>query len=356
MNSIRIARREVGPGQPAYIVAEMSANHLGDLDRAKAILRAAKEAGADAVKLQTYTPDGMTLDCDKPFFRIEGTVWHGRTLHELYGEAQTPWEWHAPLQRIARDLGIQLFSTPFDARAVAFLQELDFPVLKIASFECVDIPLLRFAAATGKPLIVSTGMATLSEIAEAVSAVREAGGRELALLKCVSAYPAPAEAMNLRTIPDLAQRFGTVVGLSDHTLGVSVAVAAVTLGASIIEKHLTLARADGGPDGSFSLEPDEFRAMVEAIRTVEAALGEIRYGESDAEQESRALRRSLFAVKDVPAGATLNEENVRAIRPGHGLHPRHLADVLGRRARVAIERGTPLSWDLVERAPGSDAD
>lgn len=356
MSSIRIAGRPVGQGHPAYIVAEMSANHLGDFGRANAIVRAAKAAGADAVKLQTYTPDTMTLDSDKPWFRIEGTLWHGRRLHELYAEAQTPWEWHAPLQQTARDLGMDLFSTPFDASAIAFLQKLDVPVLKIASFECVDIPLLRLAAQTGKPMMLSTGMASLAEIEEAVGAVREAGGRELALLKCVSAYPAPATEMNLRTIPHLANAFGTPVGLSDHTLGIAVAVAAVTLGASIIEKHLTLSRADGGPDAAFSLEPEEFRQMVEAIRTAEASMGEVRYRSGEAEEKSRAFRRSLFAVEAVPAGAFFTEKNVRSIRPADGLHPRHLADILGRRARKDIERGTPLTWDLVEPAPGADAD
>ncbi|HLN59695.1 MAG TPA: pseudaminic acid synthase [Thermoanaerobaculia bacterium] len=348
MNSIRIAGRSVGQGHPAYIVAEMSANHLGDFRRAEAIVRVAKTAGADAVKLQTYTPDTMTLDSDKPWFRIEGTLWHGRRLHELYAEAQTPWEWHAPLRQLARDLGLDLFSTPFDADAVAFLLKLDVPVLKIASFECVDIPLVRRAAQTGKPMILSTGMASLAEIKEAVGAVREAGGTELALLKCVSAYPAPAAEMNLRTIPDLASTFGTPVGLSDHTLGIAVAVAAVTLGASIVEKHLTLSRADGGPDSAFSLEPEEFRQMVEAIRTAEASLGEVSYRSSEAEEKSRAFRRSLFVVETVRAGALFNEKNVRSIRPADGLHPRHLTDILGRRARIDIERGTPLSWNLVE--------
>lgn len=356
MSVIRIAGRPVGEGHPAYIVAEMSANHLGDFRRAEAILRAAKAAGADAVKLQTYTPDRMTLDSDKPWFSIEGTLWHGRRLHELYAEAQTPWEWHAPLQKIAREIGIDLFSAPFDADAIAFLEGLDVPVLKIASFECVDIALLRRAARSGKPLIVSTGMASFAEIEEAVAAVRGAGGRELALLKCVSAYPAPASDMNLKTIPHLAGAFGVPVGLSDHTLGTAVAVAAVTLGACIVEKHLTLARADGGPDGAFSLEPEEFRGMVEAIRTAEASLGGIRYESGEAEQKSRAFRRSLFVVEPVRAGALFDEKNVRSIRPANGLHPRHLADVLGRRARVDIERGTPLTWELVEGGPRPDGD
>ncbi len=306
-----------------------------------------KTAGADAVKLQTYTPDTLTIDCDNDYFQVKGTLWNGRTLYELYGEAYTPWEWQPKLKQVANDLGMDLFSTPFDASSVDFLETMDVPVHKVASFENVDLPLLRRIAQTGKPVIMSTGMATLGEIDEAVQTLRAAGTTQLALLKCTSAYPSPPDAINLRTIPHLAQAFATPVGLSDHTLGTAVPVAAVALGACIIEKHFCLSRQEPGPDTAFSLEPAEFRQMVEAVRTAEAALGHVHYGIEEREQVSRVFRRSLFVVEDVRAGETFTPQNVRSIRPGHGLHTRHLDQVLGQRAATGIARGTPLDWSLV---------
>jgi N-acetylneuraminate synthase len=340
--------RAIGPGQPVYLVAELSANHRQDFDRAVALVHAAKEAGADAVKLQTYTPDTLTIDCDNEYFRIgAGTLWEGQTLYQLYRQAYTPWEWHPRLKEAAQSLGLAWFSTPFDASAAAFLEELAAPAYKVASFEVVDLPLLRCIAATGKPVIMSTGMAGLGEIAEAVEALRLGGCRELALLKCTSAYPAAPADMHLRTIPHLAQAFDAPVGLSDHTLGFEVAVAAVALGACLVEKHLTLSRSDPGPDAAFSLEPQEFKAMADAIRQVEQALGQVRYEATPREEASRMFRRSLFVVRDMQAGEAFTPETVRAIRPAHGLHPRYYDLVLGRRAAVNIARGTPLSWGLI---------
>jgi len=344
---IEIDDRRVGPDCPTYIVAEMSANHNQDFEQAVQIIQAAKEAGADAVKLQTYTPDTLTIDCDNEYFRITGTLWDGRTLYDLYGEAYTPWDWQPRLKEIANELGLDLFSTPFDDTAVDFLEEMGVPVYKVASFENVDLPLLRRIARTGKPMIMSTGMAALAEIDEAVRTIREAGGGQLALLKCTSAYPALPEEMNLRTIPHLAEAFGVPVGLSDHTLGIAVPVAAVALGACIVEKHFALSRALPGPDSAFSLEPHEFEAMVEAVRTTEKARGTVRYGVSGGEAESRVFRRSLFVVRDVKSGEIFTTDNVRPIRPGYGLHSRYLDEVLGRRASRDIKRGTPLSWSLV---------
>jgi N-acetylneuraminate synthase len=345
---IKIGQREVGAGYPVYVIAEVSANHHQKFDEAVKIIRAAKDAGADAVKLQTYTPDTMTIACNRSEFRIEGTIWEGRNLHDLYGEAYTPWEWQPRLKQVANDLGLDLFSSPFDPTAVDFLEEMNVPAHKLASFELVDIPLIQKMARTGKPLIMSTGMATVEEIEEAVRAAREAGASQIALLKCTSAYPAAAEEMNLRTIPELSRRFDAPVGLSDHTIGTAVPVVAVALGACIIEKHLTLSRSDAGPDSSFSLEPHEFRAMVDSVRVAEKALGAIHFGISEKEASSRVFRRSLFVVKDVKSGELFTSENVRSIRPGHGLHTRHLPEVLGKHATRNIERGTPLSWELVD--------
>jgi N-acetylneuraminate synthase len=340
--------RPLGPGHPVYVIAELSANHGQSFDKAVELVRAAKSAGADAVKLQTYTPDTMTIRCDKECFRIgNGTIWTGRNLHDLYSVAYTPWEWQPRLGEIAVELGLDLFSTPFDATAVEFLERMNPPAYKIASFEMTDLELIRCVARTGRPMIMAAGMCTLAEIDEAVGAARGAGATHIALLKCSSAYPAPPEQMNLRTIPHLAATFGVAAGLSDHTLGIAAPVAAVAVGASIIEKHFTLSRADGGPDSAFSLEPNEFREMVAAIRIAERALGAVSYGPTEAEAPSLLFRRSLFVVKDVRAGETMTDENVRCIRPGHGLLPRHLPAVLGRRARRDIERGTPLSWTLL---------
>jgi N-acetylneuraminate synthase len=339
--------RKIGPGQPTYIVAEMSGNHQQDFAQAVKILEAAHRAGADAIKLQTYTPDTLTVPCDKAYFQIQGTIWAGKTLHDLYGEAYTPWEWQPELQRLAESLGLALFSTPFDASAVDFLEDMGVPAYKIASFELVDLPLIRRIAATGKPIILSTGMATLGEIDEAVRTARENGCRELVLLKCTSAYPAPLAEMNLRTIPHLAEAFGVPVGLSDHTMSHIAPVAAVTLGACLIEKHLTLCRQVAGPDSAFSQEPDEFAAMVQAVRAVEQALGQVSYDMTEKEKASRVFRRSLFVVQDMEQGEQFTHANVRAIRPGHGLHTRFLDQVLGRRAAGKISRGTPLSWEMV---------
>ena len=342
---ILIRRRSIRWGGSAFIVAEMSANHNRDFDQAVRILHAAKECGADAVKLQTYTPETITIRSDKEHFRIAGgTLWDGRTLHDLYSEAYTPWEWQPRLKEIADRIGLALFSTAFDPTAVDFLEEMGVPCHKVASLEIVDLPLIEKMAGTGKPLIISTGMATLGEIEEAVRAARGAGAKEIALLKCTSAYPAPPEEMNLRTIPHLAEAFGVPVGLSDHTLGIAVPVAAVALGACIVEKHFTLSRDIPGPDSAFSLEPQEFKAMVEAVRTAEKALGEVRYQVTEHEAASLVFRRSLFVVEDVRAGELFNEENVRSIRPGYGLPPKFLKLVLGRRAAMDIERGTPLGW------------
>ena len=348
MNYINIKGRRIGWGEPVYIIAEMSANHSQDFDQAVRILHAAKEAGADAVKLQTYTPDTLTISSDKEYFRIGGgTLWDGRTLYDLYREAYMPWEWQPKLKKIADEIGIDLFSTAFDASAVDFLEEMGVPVHKVASFEVVDISLIEKMARTGKPLIISTGMATLGETEEAVQAARRAGATQIALLKCTSAYPAPPEEMNLRTIPHLAEAFGVPVGLSDHTLGIAVPVAAVALGACIVEKHFTLSRDIPGPDSAFSLEPHELKAMVEAIRTVEKALGKVHYGVSEREAQSRVFRRSLFVVKDMKAGEVFTKENVRSIRPAYGLPPKYFNQILGRRASRDIPAGTPLSWQLV---------
>jgi N-acetylneuraminate synthase len=346
---IQIGQRTIGTGYPVYVVAEVSANHHQDFELAVKIVRAAKEAGADAVKLQTYTPDTMTIACDRAEFRIAGTIWEGHNLYELYGEAYTPWEWQPRLKRVANDLGLDLFSTPFDATAVDFLAEMNVPAYKLASFELVDIPLIQKMARTGKPLIMSTGMATVEEIEEAVQTARDAGAREIALLKCTSAYPAPAEELNLRTIPELSRRFDVPAGLSDHSMSAAVPVAAVALGACIIEKHLTLSRSEPGPDSAFSLEPQEFKEMAGAVRIAEKAVGQIHFGLSPKEASSRVFRRSLFVVQDLKAGATFTAENVRSIRPGYGLHTRHLEEVLGRHASRDIARGTPLSWDLVSQ-------
>lgn len=347
MNTIEINGRTIGTGYPVYIIAEMSANHNQDFDQAVAIVRAAKKAGADAVKLQTYTPDTLTINCSNDYFRIQGTLWEGRNLYDLYGEAYTPWAWQPQLKEVANDLGMDLFSTPFDASAVAFLEAMDVPVHKVASFENVDLPLLRRIAATGKPVIMSTGMATLAEIDEAVTTLRSAGNQQLALLKCTSSYPSPPEAMNLRTIPHLAAAFQTPVGLSDHTLGTTVPVAAVALGACIIEKHFTTSRAIPSADRAFSLEPHEFRAMVDAVRMTEKALGVVHYGVDPAEEKSRVFRRSLFVVQDVKAGELFTADNVRSIRPGHGLHTRYLDAIIGRRARQDVAQGTPMDWGLL---------
>lgn len=345
--AIDIAGRRVGPGEPPFIVAELSANHLGDIERAVRTIQAAAKAGADAVKLQTYTPDTITLACDRPEFRIKGGLWDGQTLHELYASAYTPYDWHGRLFQAARDAGIICFSSPFDQTAIDLLEGLDAPAYKIASFEVVDLPLIAAVARTGKPMIMSTGMASLGEIEAAVRTARGAGAEGLVLLHCTSGYPTPMGEANLRTIPHLAQAFGVAAGLSDHTLGTAASVAAVALGAVMIEKHFTLARADGGPDAAFSLEPEELTRLVRDCHAAWEALGEVSYEPAGSERGNIAYRRSLFAVAPIAAGEAFTEANVRSIRPGNGLAPKHLAHVLGRRATRALERGEPLNWDAV---------
>ena len=350
--AFEIAGRAIGPDHPPYLIAELSGNHMGKLELALELLEAAKDAGADAAKIQTYTADTITIDHDAPEFRIESGLWAGRTLHELYEEAHTPWDWHQALFDKAAEIGIPLFSSPFDPSAVEFLRGLGAPAFKIASFELVDIGLIECAAATGKPLIMSTGMADAEEITEAVMVARAAQpeGSGLALLHCTSGYPTPANESNLQTIADLAGRFGLVTGLSDHTLGTAVPVAAVALGASIIEKHFMLAREEGGVDAAFSLEPEEFRRMAEACRTAFEALGTPSYDLKPSEGEGRKLRRSLYVVADIAAGETLTKANIRSIRPGLGLHTRHLNEVLGGKAAVDLKKGTPLARDHVAGA------
>lgn len=347
MNAFPVGK-SFGSNEGVLVVAELSANHHQDLDQAIRLVREAAACGADAVKLQTYTPETLTIDCDKPWFQIgKGTIWEGKSLYQLYGEAYTPWEWHPRLRDVALEEGVGFFSTPFDDSAVEFLEGLGVVAHKIASFEIVDLELIRKVAATGKPVIMSTGMATEEEIAEAADAARTGGCHDLVLLKCTSAYPAPFEAANLRTIPDMARRFGVPVGLSDHTPGIVVPVAAVALGACVIEKHFTLSRAVPGPDSAFSLEPDEFRVMVDAVRTAGKALGDVSYGPSEHERASVVFRRSLFVVRDIREGEVFSRANVRSIRPGNGLAPKHLPEVLGKHATRSIEPGTPLDWSLV---------
>jgi pseudaminic acid synthase len=343
--TVAIAGRPVGPSHPPYIVAEMSGNHNGDIQRALALIDAAKAAGADAVKLQTYTADTITIDHDGPEFRIHGGLWDGRRLYELYQEAHTPWDWHGRLFEHARAIGIEIFSSPFDATAVELLTKLGAPAYKIASFELIDLPLISLCAQNGKPLVLSTGLASQEEISEAVAAAQGPGG--IILLHCTSGYPAPPADMNLRTIPHLREQHNVAVGLSDHTMGVTVSVAAVALGACFIEKHFTLSRAEGGVDSEFSLEPHELARLVRECRDAWLALGTVRYDEVQSEAASRDHRRSLYVVADVAAGELLSAANVRSIRPGHGLPPKHLPAVLGRRASGPLKRGTPLDWSML---------
>lgn len=346
--SFEIDGRQIGPGQPTYIIAEVSANHGQDLDIAKRIIEGAAEAGADAIKLQTYTPDTLTLDLRQPPFVVEGgLLWDGASLHDLYADAMTPWEWHQELFEFANSLGMQAFSSPFDPTAVEFLEGLNVPAYKIASFEIIDHGLIELVAKTGKPVIISTGMATLDEIDDAVRVATNAGVSSLALLRCNSGYPARPDEMDLATIADMQTRYGINIGLSDHTLGHTASVAAVAMGATILEKHVTLDRGDGGPDAAFSLEQPELARLISDVREVEALRGVVRYGPSDREVASRALRRSLFVVEDVEAGEIVTAANVRSIRPGNGLHPGELPNILGRSFSVPATRGTPMSLDLL---------
>ena len=344
---VEIAGRRIGPGYPPYVIAELSANHNGSLAAALSLIEAAAEAGADAIKIQTYRADTITIASDKPEFRIKGGLWDGQTLYELYEQAHTPWEWHAELFEKARDVGITLFSSPFDFTAVDLLEELGSPAFKIASFEAVDLPLIRRVASAGKPVIISTGMSDEAEIESAIGAARQAGCDELVVLHCVSGYPAPASDYNLRTLVDIGARHDVVVGLSDHTLGNATAIAAIALGASVIEKHFTLDRDGGGPDDSFSLEPKELKDLCRDCRTAWEALGEVDYTRKKSEEGNAQFRRSLYVVADVKAGDTVTPDNVRSIRPGFGLEPRHYDDIMGRKFASDVSRATPVSWDLL---------
>ncbi len=345
----RIGSRMVGEGHPAYIIAEMSANHAGSIERAKEIIRAAKESGADCIKIQTYTPDTITIDCHNEYFHIEKGTWEGENLYSLYGKAYTPWEWQQELKEEADKVGIDFLSTPFDKTAVDFLEDIGLEFYKIASFELVDIPLISYVASKGKPMIMSTGMATMEEIEEAVEAVKEAGGEELIMMKCSSAYPADPADMHLRTISDLREKLDLPIGLSDHSMGSMSAATAVALGACVIEKHFCISREIENPDSSFSMTPEEFAQMVREVRQVEAALGRPAYGVSKQEESNHCFRRSLFVVKDIAEGEVFTEENVRSIRPGYGMKPVYMKDILGLKAGKALSFGTPLTFDALEK-------
>ena len=348
MNMISIAGRPIGPGYPPYIIAELSANHNGSLERALQTIDEAQRCGADAIKLQTYTADTMTIDCDAPDFMISGGLWDGFKLYDLYKWAQTPFEWHEAMFRHARERGITVFSTPFDETAVDLLEELGAPAYKIASFEVIDLELIRRAARTRKPLIISTGMASESEIEEAVNAARDEGCNELALLHCVSSYPAPIEQANLRQMSELGRRFGVIPGLSDHTMGTTASVAAVALGACLIEKHFTLSRRDKGPDSEFSLEPPELKQLCQEAKGAWYAIGTAGFERCQAETSSRAFRRSIYFVRDLPAGATVSREDIRCIRPGMGLPPKYFDQLLGQRLSTSVVRGTATHWGLFD--------
>jgi pseudaminic acid synthase len=341
MPQIDIAGRPIGPDHSPYVIAELSANHNGKLETAMRILEEAQKAGANAVKLQTYKPDTITLNCDSEDFKIHGGLWDGRTLYELYEEAHMPWDWHKPLFDRARQLGITMFSSPFDNSAIDLLEDLNAPAYKIASFEAVDLPLIKYAASTGKPMIISTGMADALEIQEAIDAAREGGCKELAILHCVSGYPAPAEDYNLRTIPDMIARYGLVTGLSDHTLDNTTAITSVAMGASIIEKHFTLDRTGDGPDDSFSLEPSEMAALCIGAKTAWQAMGQVDYGRKSSEQDNAKFRRSLYFVNDLQAGDIIRPEDVRSIRPGFGLKPKFLNLIIGKRIKRSVIKCTP---------------
>lgn len=335
-------------GSRTFIIAELSANHGHDINIAKKTIKAAKECGADAVKLQTYTADTMTIDCDNEYFKLsQGTIWDGRTFYDLYKEAYTPWEWHRELMDYAKALGLIFFSTPFDKTAVDFLEELEVPVYKVASFEFMDIPLIEYIASKGKPIIMSTGLASLPEIADAVEACKRMDNDQIILLKCTSSYPARVEDANLKTIPNMKETFDVEVGLSDHTLGIAVPTASVVLGAKVIEKHFILSKSIGGPDASFSLEPHEFKQMVEGVRDAEKSIGTVDYS-VEAKEKNRLLGRSLFTIEDIEEGEPLTSKNIRSIRPGYGMSPKYSDRVMGKKARKQIKRGTPLSWELIQ--------
>lgn len=345
---IKIGNHLIADELPAYIIAEMSGNHNMDFERAKNIIAAAAEAGADAIKIQTYTPDTITIDCDDDIFKAQSKIWEGMTLYKLYQTAYTPWEWQAELRDYALELGLDFFSSPFDHTAVDFLEKLDVPAYKVASFEINDIPLIRRIAETGKPIIISTGIAYLEDIDLAMRTCREAGNNDVILLKCVSAYPAPFDEMNLKVIPNMAQTFECITGLSDHSLGTETAIASVALGGKVIEKHLTLKRSDGGPDAAFSMEPKEFKHMVDQIRNVEKALGRVTYELNEKQIENRDGARSLFVVKDIRKGERFTAENVKSIRPNAGMHTKYYDKVLGQTANCDLTKGTPMDWKYIE--------
>ena len=349
-HEIKIGNNVISENSKTYIIAEMSGNHNMDYNRAVEIVHAAKEAGADAIKLQTYTADTITLDCDAPCFQItQGTLWDGTTLHKLYEEAYTPWDWQPKLKELANSLGMDCFSSPFDPTSVDFLEKMDVPAYKIASFEITDIPLIRKVASTGKPVIISTGIATVEDIELALKTCKEAGNENVILLKCSSAYPAPYESINLNTMVDMAKKFDCTVGLSDHTMGSAVSVAAAAMGAKVIEKHLTLRRADGGVDSAFSMEPEEFKEMVDNIRIIEKAKGVVSYDLTEKQKTQRTFSRSLFIAKDMKAGDVLDETNMRSVRPANGLHTKYYDELLGKRVTRDVKMGEPLSWDMVEK-------
>lgn len=346
---IKIQNHIISESSPTFVIAEMSANHLFDFDRAVKIMEAAKDSGADAIKIQTYTPDTITLDCDDPCFQItQGTIWDGTTLHKLYQTAYTPWEWQPELKKIAEEMGLVFFSSPFDFTSIDFLEEMDIPVYKVASFEITDIPFIKKIALTGKPVIMSTGIAYMSDIELALRTCKEAGNENVILLKCTSAYPAPYEDINLKTIPSMKEIFDCVVGLSDHTMGSAVAGAGVALGAKVVEKHLTLSRADGGADAAFSMEPQEFKEMVDNIRKIEKAVGKVTYDLTDKQRAEREHSRSLFIAKDMKAGDVFTPENLRSVRPANGLHTKHYEELLGKKIAKDAKLGTPMSWELVD--------
>ena len=348
MDDIKIGRFIFDENSPVFIIAELSANHLNDFDVAVRTVRAMKDAGADCLKLQTVVPDSITLDSDKPDFVVKGgTVWDGRKLVDLYKEVQTPWEWHQPLKELAEELGMYFFSSPFDNDAIDFLDSLNVPAFKIASFEITDIPLIKYAASKGKPMIISTGIAEEEDIQDAAKACYEVGNRQVIFLKCTSAYPTPFEEVNLNMIPTLRKKFNCHVGLSDHTMGSTVPMGAVALGARVIEKHFILDRSMGGPDAGFSMEPHEFKAMVDSVRELEKALGNPEIAISEKSRKGRAFARSLYVVKDMKKGEAFSEENIRSIRPGHGMKPKHYDSILGKRANQDIDRGTALAVDLI---------
>jgi pseudaminic acid synthase len=349
MKEILLGNRKVGGENPAYIIAEMSANHAGNINYAKEIIHAAKESGADCIKIQTYTPDTMTIDCSNSYFQITDGTWKGENLYGLYQKAYTPWEWQAELKEEAEKIGIAFFSTPFDKSSVDFLEDMGMDFYKVASFEMVDIPFLEYIASKGKPMIVSTGMGTIEEIEDVKKAVYGQGNEQLILLKCSSAYPANPAEMNLRTIMDMRERFDVPVGLSDHSLGSMSAVTAVAMGASVIEKHFCISREIENPDASFSMTPEEFSSMVKDIRMTETALGKVSYGAAKQEESSIVFRRSLFAVQDIKAGEEFNEENIRSIRPGYGLKPKHYKEIIGKRATQDIKRGEPLNFEMITK-------